>query len=136
MQLTGERWHRTPWWRLFGAIFAITFGLMAIWSVSVPLLSGPDEPTHVVKASGVIRGEFVGQCGANVTNSMGSCSKNSAFTEVRVPAFYSSLRPSGKLTIPHHGVTCFAKHVKISASCLTIRLPEQFVGTSKNAWIY
>jgi len=138
MQATGERWRTTPGWRLFGAIFIIVFGLFAIWSVAMPLISGPDEPAHVVKAAGVIRGQFVGSCGDNSTDQHGVCPAKSPFAEVHVPAYYSIVRPGAipAARIAHHGVTCFARHPDVPANCLTLYLPPSWANKSANAWTY
>lgn len=128
----------TPWWRLFGAIFAVTFALIAIWSLAMPILSGPDEPAHLVRAAGAVRAEFVGRCGDNAKDPNGVCPRDSAFTEVHIPAFYSLARPGAipGSKIAHHGVTCFARHPDISANCLILRLPPGWAGKSANAWTY
>jgi hypothetical protein len=59
---TGERLlppvaDRHPWC----TSFALLFTLAALWSVSSPLFSIPDEPEHVVKAAAVARGETGGR---------------------------------------------------------------------------
>lgn len=135
--MTGERWRTTPWWRLFGAIFAITFGLIAIWSVAVPLLSGPDEQTHTVKAAAVVRGQFVGKC-AYAHDPLEICPKSSPFSEVRLPAFYSILRPGGipKAMVPRPNVSCFSKRINVPANCLIINVPAKYQKLFARAWIY
>ena len=105
----------------------------------MPLLSGPDEPTHVVKAAGVIRGQFVGKCNGGVGNPNDVCAKSSPFTEVRVPAFYSLIRNGGNIPgtkIPHHGVACFSKRINIPASCVIFPSPTKYKNLVENAWIY
>lgn len=105
----------------------------------MPLLSGPDEPTHVVKAAGAARGQFVGRCNDNVGDPNGVCAKSSPFTEVHLPAFYSLLRNGGNIPgtkIPHHGVECYAKRVDIPASCVIFATKAQYRGLVENAWIY
>jgi len=47
---------RGQWW----VTWALLFGVIAIWSLSGPLFSGPDEPSHVAKAAAVARGVLVG----------------------------------------------------------------------------
>lgn len=37
------------------------FAVMLVWSLSMPLFSGPDEPANFVKSAAVVRGEFVGK---------------------------------------------------------------------------
>lgn len=135
----GERWRDTPWWRLAGSIFALSFIVVAAWGVAMPLLSGPDEPTHVVKAAGVARGQFVGACIDVQNNPRAVCSKDSPFTEMRLPAFFSILRPSGNIpgsSIPGHGVACYAHHPTIPASCTIFAGSSIYAGRTADAWIY
>ncbi len=139
MQVTGERWRETPWWRLFGSIFLVTFALIAIWSVAMPLVSGPDEAAHIVKASGAARGEFVGQCNDTADNPRGTCAKSSPFTEMYLPAFYSLIRNGGNIPgtrIPHHGFGCFSKRIDIPASCVIVTPRSVYLNLSRNAWTY
>ena len=42
------------WWLAFVAILPISF----IWALSNPMFASPDEPAHMVRAQGVIRGDF------------------------------------------------------------------------------
>jgi len=37
------------------------FGVMLVWSLSMPLFAGPDEPANFVKSAAVVRGEWVGR---------------------------------------------------------------------------
>ncbi len=139
MQVTGERWQETPWWRLFGSIFLVTFALISIWSVAMPLVSGPDEAAHVVKAAGAARGEFVGQCNDTADNPHGVCAKSSPFTEMYLPAFYSLIRNGGNIPgtrIPHHGFGCFSKRIDIPAGCVIVTPRSVYLNLSRNAWTY
>lgn len=42
------------------AVFAVFATLMITWAVATPLFASPDEPAHVIKAAGVVRGQFDG----------------------------------------------------------------------------
>ena len=42
------------------AVGALLFGLGALWSLAVPLMASPDEPSHVVRAAAVARGQLSG----------------------------------------------------------------------------
>lgn len=44
----------------FGVSAVITFAIMAAWSIAMPRFSGPDEPSQVVHAVAVARGQLVG----------------------------------------------------------------------------
>lgn len=37
------------------------FGMMLVWSLTMPLFAGPDEPANFVKSAAVVRGEWVGE---------------------------------------------------------------------------
>lgn len=41
-------------------LWASIFFVVTVWSLSMPLFSGPDEPANFVKSAAVVRGEFVG----------------------------------------------------------------------------
>jgi hypothetical protein len=47
-------------WKGFAAVFFAAFVVIASWSLAMPRYSGPDEPSHVVHAAGVVRGELTG----------------------------------------------------------------------------
>lgn len=47
---------RNPVWLVS---FVLFFSLSAVWAISSPLFSVPDEPAHVVKAASLVRGELV-----------------------------------------------------------------------------
>lgn len=37
------------------------FAVMLVWSIAMPLFSGPDEPANFVKSAAVVRGELIGE---------------------------------------------------------------------------
>jgi hypothetical protein len=41
-----------------------SFALMAVWAVSMPLYSGPDEPSQVVHAAALVHGQLIGKAGS------------------------------------------------------------------------
>ena len=47
-------------WRTFGMFWMVLSLLSAVWAISMPVATGPDEPEHFVKAAAVVRGELVG----------------------------------------------------------------------------
>lgn len=55
----GSRSIRFPW-RLFCAVFAALFGLMAAWSLATPIYAVPDEASHTVRATAAVHGQIVG----------------------------------------------------------------------------
>jgi hypothetical protein len=54
--VTPHRWS----WRTFSAALALLSGLVGVWGLAVPLLGAPDEPAHVLRAAGVVRGQLTG----------------------------------------------------------------------------
>ena len=70
---------RARWWVSWGLLFGIT----GLWSLSTPIFSGPDEPSHVVKAAAVARGQLIGQ---DALEKVPEGVKPKVVTVVRVPA--------------------------------------------------
>jgi len=62
---------------LFSVSTLLAFALMAAWSVGMPRFSGPDEPSQIVHAAAVVRGQFVGHA---------SGGPGDVYTQVDVPA--------------------------------------------------
>lgn len=44
------------WWKFFLAVFP----LMVVWSITNPMFASPDEPAHMVRAQGIVRGQLDG----------------------------------------------------------------------------
>lgn len=49
-----------PSWILFVVGWVLLAALSTSWSLATPISASPDEPSHIVKAASVVRGEFVG----------------------------------------------------------------------------
>lgn len=47
--------------RVFLAGWAALAALMAVWALSDPIMAGPDEPSHAIKAVAVVRGQLAGE---------------------------------------------------------------------------
>lgn len=60
---------------------ALVLALLAMWSLAMPLMSSPDEPSHAIKAGAVVRGQLGGELGDAPTDS----SAPGAPTWVKVP---------------------------------------------------
>ncbi len=43
------------------AVFGLVFVLFASWALATPLFGAPDEHTHVIRATSVVRGEILGK---------------------------------------------------------------------------
>lgn len=84
---------RRAWWTAFGVLF----GLILVWSLSMPLFSSPDEDAHVVKAAAVARGQWLG------TDEL--TPRGDTVTHVRVPEAQVG------------GVPCYAFKPKQPANC-------------------
>jgi len=108
----GTLTRRTQWW----VTWALLFGVIALWSISGPLFSGPDEPTHVIKAAAVVRGQLVG---TDRVMDFAFDPLSRTATIVRVPEIFSAA----------HGVpSCYAFRPEISAGCA-----GAFVGSAEEA---
>jgi hypothetical protein len=78
---------------------ALTFFLLAaLWALATPLGAAPDEPTQIVKAASVVRGQIVGPAAVG----------SPGFTVVEVP--YS-------LAADANMADCFALKPSVTASC-------------------
>ncbi len=80
-RLASKDW---TWWKLFVSFF---FLISAI-SLSTPLLTGPDEPSHTVKAAAVARGQFFGTVLPNTDP--GHSKVGSPYIGVQLPSFFAS----------------------------------------------
>ncbi len=69
--------------------------LAGLWSFATPIGAAPDEPAHLIKAASVVRGQFIGDRGAQ-----GEI--------VQVPRYIAFT----------HAQTCFAFEPDISADCM------------------
>ena len=94
-----ERRCDRSWW----VAFACLFGLGSIWALASPLFSVQDEPSHVIRAASVVRGQFSGE---EFQRTGGGWSP--LLTRVRVPGVFAE---SG-ITPP-----CYAFKPEVPASC-------------------
>lgn len=90
---------------------SLLFAVIAAWSLATPLMSSPDEPSHVVKAAAVARGQWSGVLGPAPTDT----SRPGAGTTVLLP---NDLAAS--VALPN----CYAFHSDTPASCVP-RLPAR-----------
>ncbi len=85
----------------------VLFALMVAWSFATPLGAASDEPTQIVKAAAVARGEFLGQpTGHQLETRVGH--EGRAVMTVLVPAAYAQ---DADLAL------CYRHHPKRSAAC-------------------
>lgn len=99
---------RGPW--LLAALLLLV--VTAAWSLATPLMGSPDEPSHVVKAAAVARGQWSGEVGAVPTDS----TRPGAATTVLVPDDYPAA-----ILLPN----CFAFQPDVPAACQQdIRAPS------------
>ncbi|HEY3725172.1 MAG TPA: DUF2142 domain-containing protein [Acidimicrobiia bacterium] len=76
------------------ASFALFLAVGAAWALASPINSGPDEPSHVVHAAAVARGDLIGKS-----------DPGTPFVEVTAPRVYDPKTP------------CYAFHPDVPASC-------------------
>lgn len=65
---------------------ALLFGLGALWSLAVPLMASPDEPSHVVRAAAVARGQLSG----TANDAPQSTERPGVGTLVRLPSDFAA----------------------------------------------
>jgi hypothetical protein len=106
------RRHHHTLWALVGLLL---FALAAAWSVATPLMASPDEPSHVVKAAAVARGQWSGTLGPKPTGASGP----GTATIVRLPTDLAA-----SIALPD----CYAFHPEKAANCAP-RLPARASGT-------
>ncbi|MCL3862706.1 DUF2142 domain-containing protein [Actinotalea sp. K2] len=82
----------------------LLFLMTAAWSAAIPLMGSPDEPSHVVKAAAVARGQWSGELGPPPTDT----SRPGAGTIVQLPDDFAAA-----LALPN----CFAFQPAVPASC-------------------
>lgn len=104
-----------PKWLGFPIVWATLFLLSALWALATPPSGAPDEPSHIVKAASVARGEFVG-----VTTAAGQV--------VTVPAYIAHSQT----------LTCFAFNTETSPSCASPEAGDPWVDvqTETTAGLY
>jgi hypothetical protein len=91
-------WARV-WWAWFGSVGAV----LLVWCFVSPVLSGPDEPSHVIKAYAVAHGDLTTSF-HRVAQLHGSV----PMTDVRVPTGYARLADQPN---------CYAIYPDTPASC-------------------
>lgn len=98
----------TQWWA-----WAAALGTLAgVWAFSSPIFSVPDEPSHVIKAAAVARGQLLGD-EVKV--------HNGSVTEVQVPAVYA---------VSHRVPECYARQSNVTADCA-----PAFSGSTRSATV-
>jgi len=94
--------NRRVWW----TSFAMVTILCGLWAFANPPLAGPDEPSHVLRAVALDRGQLTGR---SLTPAFREQFKHDRldYLLVRVPAFYAS-----------NATSCFARVGNRTAECL------------------
>lgn len=73
---------RHPALAAFVAAFVLLFTLGGAWAIASPLMSGPDEYSHMIKAGAVVRGDAGGEHIADMPG----------FRAVEVPSYFAQLQ--------------------------------------------
>lgn len=125
--------------RVFLVGFALAFLAEAAWSYATPLLGAPDEPSQIVKAAAVVRGEWTAVCFAGPNLSCLTSARSANGFEA-LPTFYDMVRAPDTID-PHNSQICFHAHATVSAACARSlnRSPtalEVKEGISKYVWTY
>lgn len=84
--------------RVYWTAFAVLMTVTSLWALATPVVSGPDENAHVIKAAAVVRGDLYGR----------SAPGNPGAGEVDVPAIYAGTAEYPK---------CFAFRGDVAADC-------------------
>lgn len=97
---------RTPrrGWAAWTGIGALLFALGALWAAAMPLMAGPDEPSHVIWGAAVARGQLAGDLGEAAQD----MSRPGAGTTVELPTDYADAA-----ALPN----CFAFNPEQDAAC-------------------
>ena len=98
---SSRRSHAVLGWLALGVALA---ALQAIWSVAIPPMASPDEPSHVIHAAAVVRGQWSGVLDPAPTTPTGQ----GGGTTVQLPSDYL-----GVTWLPD----CFAHRSNQPASC-------------------
>lgn len=85
--------------RLTAGFLSVLLLLIGSWALATPILSAPDEPSHVVKAAAVVRGELVGRRAA---------SELGMTAYVRLPAVFGEA---------HVVPVCYGEGPEVTADC-------------------
>jgi hypothetical protein len=95
--------------RLFFLAFGAFFLAAGAWSFACPLGSPPDEPSHLIRAASLVRGQLVGRDLPGATAAQGS------YVVVGVPEVFASLA---------NDVACFKRDPKVPAGCQAPLVPS------------
>jgi hypothetical protein len=87
---------RRRWWRDFALILVVG----GVWALTLPLLSGPDEESHAVRAAAMVRGDVIGHTAPGDSGSQ-------LFRDVDAPEAYRDARD----------MNCVVRRVSVLPSC-------------------
>ena len=100
-----------PWWGVWSVGTLATFLLASVWSVTMPIYSGPDESSQAIHAAALVRGQIIGTPVNRYED---------PYTLVTVP---------GTFALGGMDSSCFLKNPAIPASCAAgVRLSSRPVG--------
>ncbi len=94
--------------RAWAVSFLLLFALQALWGVATPIGASPDEPSHLVHAAAVVRGQWIG-------DQPHDPHLPPSETAVRVPVAFVTL---------HGPIACYLGHPDTPAGCVHRTAPE------------
>ena len=86
-------------------LFAVLGTMAVLWSLSTPMMGGPDEPAHAIKAAAVAHGQFNTDVVRKINPGL---IRSIPITTVRVPRAYAALRSLTK---------CWLTTLDVPTSC-------------------
>jgi len=92
------------WWSAFGVFAAAG----VLWALATPLYAAPDEPSHVLRAAAIVRGDITGDSRAGVPSHAQVVDVPRSFVKLGANPFYADRR----LYVP-----CYAFQPEVDASC-------------------
>jgi len=101
--------------KVFWVTFLLTMALGTIWALASPLSGVPDEPSHVIRAASVVRGELLGEVPADESVAEGSAYLRAVVRVVEVPGALNALGEFAPSYLQHF--PCYAFDPQQHAGC-------------------
>jgi len=105
---------RSAFWTTFLLVFAVEI----VWALAMPLFSAADEPSHVIRAAAVARGQLLGDK-PHPPLTANDVKIGRGGLEGGGPSAYLAVSVAGIYATPNWG--CFDQHREVAADCLIFR---------------